>query len=315
MRALLTPGPRLLPRLALLGAVLLWAGTFPAARVALQELGPATVAALRFLIGAALLWLLAPQEGVPTARWPVALLGALFFGLGFWLFNAGAARTTAAHAALITGAVPIAATLWAVPLLGERPSPVLITALAASLAGMALVGGDVRGGDPPGDLLVAMGALLAGLYVAAHKRLLVPGSAPARLAAQAMGWGALVQLPAAGREWLLAPPQPSLPALASTAYLAVCGSALAFLLYAWGTQRVRAAEAGLYVNLEAVGGALLGSLLLGEALPPATLLGGGLIVAATLTASGWETGAIRLPAARPSRRRSPEPPPGHPAPG
>jgi drug/metabolite transporter (DMT)-like permease len=65
-------------------------------------------------------------------------------------------------------------------------------------------------------------------------------------------------------------------------YLAVFGTALAFVWYYRGVQAVGAARAAQFINLVPVSGVLLGALVLGEPLTLEILLGGSLVVAGLL---------------------------------
>lgn len=299
---------RLLPRLAVLAAVLLWAGTFPATRVALQELGPSTLAALRFLLAGPALLLLGSGRRPASAQggWAAPALGLLFFGLGMGLANLGAARTTAAHASLMTGAIPLCTAACAALLLAEPIGRRLVAALLVGGLGMALVAGDLSAGDAAGDLLVAGSAVIAALFIVWQKQLVGRGWPEARLLGTAMLWGGAAHLPLAFREVLGGSLPSSSAGVAALAYLVLLGSVAAFWLYAWGSSRLPAGEAGLYINLEAAAGAVLSATLLGEVLPVGTLLGGALILASTLAFSLPEASPLGIgrplgPAAR-SRR-------------
>jgi drug/metabolite transporter (DMT)-like permease len=64
----------------------------------------------------------------------------------------------------------------------------------------------------------------------------------------------------------------------------VC-TAVTFVLFTWGVQRVEAARAGVISNVEPVIGSILGVVVLGERLGPWALVGGALLVAAALIAT------------------------------
>jgi len=55
-------------------------------------------------------------------------------------------------------------------------------------------------------------------------------------------------------------------------------TALGYLVWNWALERVPAARAGIFVNLQPAVGALLGVLLLGDAVSGFTVAGGALIV-------------------------------------
>jgi drug/metabolite transporter (DMT)-like permease len=73
---------------------------------------------------------------------------------------------------------------------------------------------------------------------------------------------------------------------ASIAYLGVGGTALAFVWYAQGLQRLGPARTAVFNNLVPVFGATFGALLLGEAILPSMVVGG-LIALAGVSLTNW----------------------------
>src|SRR5882672_9450085 len=109
---------------ALLGANLVYATSYVAARLTLASVPPATLALSRCVIGAALLWPLASRgEGrAPIARGDhvrIAAMGVLGFGVAFALAHWGLVRSTAANAALLIIVEPLAIIALAPMMLGE----------------------------------------------------------------------------------------------------------------------------------------------------------------------------------------------------
>jgi drug/metabolite transporter (DMT)-like permease len=83
--------------------------------------------------------------------------------------------------------------------------------------------------------------------------------------------------------------------------LGLVSTAFTFMVWNWGLERLPASQAGVYVNLEPVVGAVLGVSVLHEALGPGALLGGLLIIgAAWIISQPQERG--RRPVSPPFRK-------------
>ncbi|MBI3635069.1 MAG: DMT family transporter [Candidatus Rokubacteria bacterium] len=128
----------------LLGVILLWAGNFPLGKLGLGELGPVTITAVRAVIAAPMLLLLA-RLTAPRTRPFVARDYAAFVVLGstglvlnttvwFW----GLAHTTALNAGILGAASPIFAAIAAAALLGDRLRLVNWVGIALSVAAVLL---------------------------------------------------------------------------------------------------------------------------------------------------------------------------------
>ena len=100
-------------------------------------------------------------------------------------------------------------------------------------------------------------------------------------------WGAAALLPLAGLEWLSgARPAWTATAVSGTLYLAVVVTALGYVVWNWALARVPAPRAAIFLNIQPIVGALLGTLLLGEPITPFTVLGGVLVVTGLAVAFG-----------------------------
>ncbi len=111
--------------LALLVTILVWAYSWVVMKQVLAHAGPFNFAALRYLLGAAVLFaalLISRQSLRPPPLLPTILIGlcqtAAFQGLEQWALLDGAAG----HVALLAYTMPFWAVLLAWLLLGERPS-------------------------------------------------------------------------------------------------------------------------------------------------------------------------------------------------
>lgn len=276
--------------LVLLLANLLYATSYAATRLTLDGLPPATLAVLRLVVGAAVLAPLAARRPAPPlparARRRVAAMGVVGFGAAFLLAHWGLQRSTATNAALLIVVEPLTLLALGPALLGERLSRREWTGAAAGLAGATLV---IVNGVPGltvdlvphwrGDLLlVASGVAYAAYSLLGRPVLSRHPALP--VTTRSLAWGLPALLPVAVLEWAgSAPPRPGPAALAGALYLGVAITGLGYLAWNWALERVPAARAALFLNVQPVAGAGLGVLLLGEPLTPFVVAGGLLVVA------------------------------------
>jgi drug/metabolite transporter (DMT)-like permease len=278
---------------AALAAVLLGASVV-AARVAVREVPPLSLAVLRFgqafLLLAGAMLVLAP-EGLRVARRRLpllALLGAVYFAAFPITFNTGLRFTEASRGALMLASMPI----WSAVLgrlVGERLGGRQLAGVGLSVVGIGLAfaePGWAAGGGAAllGDGLLLLTGLLGAVYgLLAKRALAVQG--PATVTAYAMAFGTLLVLPWALVEGL-APAVGRLDGrvLAAVVFLGVPGGAVAFLLWTVALSRLAPTSVAVYVNLNPLVAALLGVLLLAErrsglfVLGFAAVLGGVLLV-------------------------------------
>ncbi len=148
--------------------MIIFSGSLPATRVAVLELDPLFLTAVRAAIAAllALCALLITRQARPTrADLPPLLFVALGVVIGFPLLTALALQhTTSAHSLVYIGLLPLATAGFGVLRGGERPKPAF---WAFSGIGAALVGAfalsQESGGAWQGDALMIGAVLLCGL--------------------------------------------------------------------------------------------------------------------------------------------------------
>jgi O-acetylserine/cysteine efflux transporter len=289
-----------LPIAALVVAGTLWGTTVPLSKDALEWAGPGWLTALRFALAAPVLGLLA-RRGLSRALRPeVVLTGAAGYGLVILLQNAGIARTSATHAAILIGALPAMVAVLCV-LLGLAPvRPLAGIGFASALAGVALVaGGGGAGGDLLGDGLVLVSLFVSAVFTIGQSRLLEGGDVVAITAVQ-LGGAAVASTAAA----VLLEGGPPVPAgagdLAVLGALVVLGTLLPFTLFAYGQSKVVPEVAGAFMNLEPLVGVAAGVLVLGEpfgvpqALGALAILAGIGLSTRPQTQNDWRSAARRL---------------------
>lgn len=268
-----------------------WGGMYTAGRVVARLLPHFTAATLRFAVASVILVALthAREGGLPRLD-RRGLAAVLALGLtGVFAFNAfffgSLERIGAGRGALIMAVNPLGIAIGAWLFSGDRMTPVRWLGIALGLGGAAVVvsRGELAtllaGALGPGELMM-MGSALCWVAYTLIGRSVLAGMTPlgattwaallgtAMLAAGAAferPWAAVAAMPAAGW-WAIA-------------YLGAFGTAVAFLWFYEGVQRIGPARAGVFINLVPVFGVAIGALVLGESVP-ASLVGGGLLVVA-----------------------------------
>jgi O-acetylserine/cysteine efflux transporter len=181
---------------ALTTAGLLWGTTVPLSKLALQWLPPGWLTFARFGIAAAILLAAASRPWLRAACTPPVLAsGAAGYGGSVVMQNAGIARTSVSHAALLIGAVPVLVAVIAALWDHSVARPVAWVGFAVSLAGVGLVtGGGGGGATAAGDGLVLASLVLSATFTVGQARLLRGRDPVAVTAVQFLG-AALAVLP------------------------------------------------------------------------------------------------------------------------
>jgi DME family drug/metabolite transporter len=275
--------------LAAVGAAVLWGTTGTARALGPDGADPVAVGALRILVGALVLALLAARPSGPgrgaalPGRLParsVVLLGGLCVAAYQACFFVGVSRAGVAVGTVVAlGVAPLATGLLGM-LLGERPDRTWGVATAGALAGVVLLvvgtGGPDAATDLPGLLAAAgAGASYAG-YTVSARTLLVRGARGTRVMAGFFAVGALLLAPTllvTDLRWLTAG-----PGLLMVLWLGVVATGLSYVLFQHGLSHLSARTVGTLSLAEPVTATLLGVLVLGEVLSPLSAAGTGLVV-------------------------------------
>jgi drug/metabolite transporter, DME family len=285
----------------LLAAVLF--GTTGTAQVLGPAIDPLVVGAARIVFGAALLIVVAVLAGrmhVGGGRGAVVLAGACVAVYQVSFFAAVADTGVALAAVVAIGSAPAFTGLLARRFAGEALDRSWAAATSLACAGVCLL---LLGGSAGGEVS-ALGiglALLAGAgyagYAVVSKRLLDAGGAPEGVMAAVFGAGALVLLPLLALVPLgdLATPA----GLALALYLGAIPTALAYVLFARGLERIGAGETATLTLAEPVTAAALGVVVLGER-PGAAAVAGAALVLAGLAVLALRPRAVAAARPRPA---------------
>jgi drug/metabolite transporter (DMT)-like permease len=286
----------------LLGANVVYATSYVATRVVLDDLPPALLALVRLVLGAAVLIPIARALEPPAEKpdrgdaWRIVWMGILGFAGAFAFTNWGLARSTATNAALLIIVEPVSIMVLSPMLLGERMTRREAAGAAVAVLGaLAVVVNGIPGLTHAlaphwrGDLLLVLAGLAYGAYTLIGRGVLARHS-PLRVTARSIVWGAAVMVPFAVVEWLGgARPVLTPSSVAGGLYLAVVITAFGYLLWNWALARVAAPQVAVFVTVQPIGGAILGVVLLREPLTVFTVAGGLLVVVGLwLTVTGRE---------------------------
>jgi drug/metabolite transporter (DMT)-like permease len=270
-----------------------------ATRGVVGMLDPATLAALRFGIGALCLTLLVTVLGRrwPTRRdmLPILGLGMFFFAAFPFLFNLSLFHTTAARGSLVLSTLPFLTLLVAAALRSEQITPVKLAGVVAALVGVLVALGEGVAKDPSlrtGDLLMIATALCGAFYNVLSRPYL------ARWPALTYTTAGMIAGAAASLLWALAAGAPErifdlrVWAWSAVAFLGIAGAALTFFLWSYALEHTTATIVATTVTLNPVVAILLGHALLGEPLPGRLALGLLAIVAGLALVGSKEGGWI-----------------------
>ncbi|CAI0815354.1 DMT family transporter [Serratia ficaria] len=193
-------------------------------------------------------------------NWPAYLgLGVL----GFTVFNLctffGLQSTSPVNGALILATTPLWTMVFSVIWEHEKLSPARVTGLLSGFIGVALVitQGDIqtllRLDISPGDGIILLGSLAWALNMVGTRRW-VRNATAVETTSYSMLFGTLALLPLG---MLFEDPRQSLAAAplgvhAAVAYLALCGSLLAYLLWFNGLEKIGSVRTAIFFNLAPV---------------------------------------------------------------
>jgi O-acetylserine/cysteine efflux transporter len=290
-------------RLLLVGLTAVWGLNFSVIKVALADMPPLLLAAMRFLLVALpAVWLL-PKPTVPASH--IAAYGLTMFAMQFAFLFAGMSLGVGAGVASLLLQFQVFVTIALALGFGrERPSPSQMMGTVIAAGGLAgLVAGTPSGVSRWGLLLVLLAATAWGVGNTLSRRLLV-----GQAVLPSVAWGSLVSvLPlAAASMWLEGWPAWRTALVGSRtstwlalAYVVYPTTLAGFSLWAYQLRRYPAAAVAPFTMLVPVFGLLFAALTVGEPLTSAkvtaaavVLLGvalcqWGQTLTRVLTAKGW----------------------------
>ena len=284
---------------AAIGAAVVYGAAYPATAIGLRSFSPLAVAglantlALAIVVGLAVAGVLprTSADGLTRPR-----LGRLFVlaSLGGLLFIAATNIAVAISGPTITGFVAplyaVFATVFAVPILGERIRPAVLVAFGLAFLGTALLAGTTPAGIPVAGALIAfLSAAMFGLYIVLARRWSVPYHLDGTIVtiANLIGRGPiLLALALLTNAAGVFPSSPDPAAVTAVLFIAVGSSSSGNLLLMASVRRVAAARTGGALLLTPLASAIIAAVLLGDHLTPGGVAGAALILVAMALAAG-----------------------------
>ena len=277
---------------ALLLIVVLWASYPAAIKLALADMPPLVMAALRCTIASVFLVILLLRSGVDTTRAlaPGGLRAFVILGItGIFISTQGSylaiSWTTASNVVLLQAASPVMISLGARFYLGERLHPMQWLGVAVSALGVLLVITDgrlwtLRPADLNAGDLLNIGTLAGWSAFTVYAKRVLATYPPAMVTTGAYLVGTLLIVPTA---IVTAPlfPSPrwgSVTAWVVVLYQAIAG-AVAHVYWSRAVHVVGPSKASVFLNLQPVVGLVLAALLLREQIGAWQLTGGACVLA------------------------------------
>ncbi|AOX17534.1 DMT family transporter [Kozakia baliensis] len=264
-------------------AIVSWGSAYPVVRIALHDLSPIPLAALRYMIASimALGWLAWKRPPFPAWRdWPRFIVcGAIGISLYNIFFNTGEVTVSAGAASLLISAAPLIAALLAVAFLGERLTFWGWIGSLLSFAGVVLIAEGQMGGVSfgSGATLVFGAAVCGALYTTLQKKLVHRyGALPSICYILIIGAVLLSPwLPQA----LSALPHASISSWAAVLELGIFPAAIGYAAWAFVIGHLGAARGAGMLYLLPPTTLVLAFLLTGEVPSSRTLIGGAIVMA------------------------------------
>lgn len=270
-----------------------WGANFVLAGPVLADLPPLWASAMRFVLGAILMFaiaglnketLIAPIRRHASTYLILGTVGIAAFNL---LFFYALQSTSANSAALIMATNPLITTLLAAIILGEKPNFKQLLALPVALTGVAVV---ISQGEisrlislsfARGDLLMLAANLSWAMYNVLVRRNMPQGSAITNTTWIMASGAAVLLVIATGSGTHIA--WPGIRAGLALSVMVLGGTVLAYVFWSIGIQRLGAARTAIFLNLVPVFAMLIGAAT--NTLPTFAQLAGGMIVLGGVTIS------------------------------
>lgn len=269
---------------------LIWGGSFIAGRVTALEMSAPTAALWRYLVATIMLVaiLLLRERSLPrpsSRQW----IGVVLLGLtGVVAYNLcfiyGLETVQASRGSLILSLNPAATMIGAALFLHEPMTLTKTSGIGLAFLGVAveLSGGNplalLRGGAGAGEIALFGCAISWSAYTLIARRITVNVS-PLAITTYAACVGTVMLAIVSFARGELVVPKASFAAWTSLVYMGSFGTAVAFVWFLEGVQRLGPARAAVFINLVPVAAIALGALLLDERITVPMIVGAAMVIA------------------------------------
>jgi O-acetylserine/cysteine efflux transporter len=267
---------------------LIWGTTWIFIKIGLGDLPPIGFAATRFVLSAAIVFLIIRVQKIPLPRaasqWRlIALTGVLQFSFNYSSVFWSEQYITSGLAAVLQATITLFGLVLAwIFLPNERITKRKILAVVLGMIGVAIVFIDQLRVE---NWLAFAGctAVVGGSYCAAQSSILVKAKAGGIHPASLLFCQMLCGLPLIIAYSLLVEGDPfnyhwTWTGLICVLYLTLAGTIAAFWLYYWLLSRIESTKAMMISLVTPLIAVFVGAVTIGETLPPQTFLGGAIII-------------------------------------
>lgn len=278
---------RVQANLLLLLAAAIWGGGFVAQSTAMHAIGPYWFIGLRFIVATIVIlpfvWLESRKAAAPVSprHWRAfILIGLALFG-GAVTQQIGLLTTTVTNSSFITGLYVVFVPLIAVAVLRRPPHWIVWPAALMALTGIFLLSGGALSHLTFGDLLTVICAVFWAIQITLAGTAVSESGRPLTLSAVQFAVTGVAGVAVA----VFVEPitfDAVRGALTEILYVGIFSSGLAFALQVIGQRYTTSSQAAIFLSSEALFGASLGALILGETISPIGYLGCGLMFFAML---------------------------------
>lgn len=274
----------------------LWGPSFIFIKIAVQDIPPLTMVVGRVGIAALLLYLILRMRGRNLPGFgPIwkhfAVMAFFHNALPFALFNWGEQHIDSALAAILNGTTPLFTIILAhIFIEDDRLTPGKVGGVLVGFGGLLLlIGPSMLAGmhlTTWGLIAVAVAAASYGVAIV-YSRLNLRGLPPLVAPTAQLALAALYMLPLSLLiEQPFSLPAPSWGALGSLLFLAIFGTALAFVVYYYIVERTSATYLSMVTYLVPIFGVILGVLVLDEQLRWNAYAGCALVLTGVMIVNG-----------------------------
>jgi drug/metabolite transporter (DMT)-like permease len=290
----------LVPHIALITVQILF-GTWPIlGKIALREIPPTELVALR-TFGAALVFLIlnrrfgGSQKIEPDDRYRIAFYGLLGVAANQLLFVKGLSMTTAISATLLQTSIPIFAYLIGIATRADYLSVRKAIGIALAISGVFLMVGPAAGfsgSSIEGNLFILGNSFCYGTYIA-FSRDMVRKYGPLKLITWNFVTGSLVTVPL-GIIGAFSGPQPAIsrPLVIGVVVIILFPTVAAYFLNAWALTQVRPSVVTVYTYLQPLFVFSIAPLWLGERLTGTEIIASAAIIVGVIAVTWKSTGKV-----------------------
>ena len=272
--------------LSVLGALVIWSSSFVAIKFAYETFPPITLGATRFVVATvilgALTLLMKGNRVKLEKKDALSVVASGFMGIMLYavLQNIAVQWTSASNATLIIASYPVITVLLEALIYKAKLNALKIVGILIAVAGVVVLAYTKAEERVSGELLGSILLVVAGVAWAFYNFLtkkVVNHYPPVTLLFYQTLFGTLFMLPLAlfeRSEWAA----PTVMSFSMMLFLGVFCSVVAFLLYNMGLKKLPASSVITMLNLVPFFGVFFSWILLGEAITPRKLIGGGVII-------------------------------------